>query len=158
MKNTLLYAERIAILVGIAAIVHLLASVDWPWAIAIGAAAAALLRALIHRKTPCSDERKGSDMSATTHATTHRATPSLNIAGKYLSLSTYRRDGSSVSTPVWFVEDRGRLLVTTAADSYKARRLRHNPAAMVAPWNARGSPRETPSPSKSSSLPTPITR
>ena len=52
MKNTLQYAETIAILVVVAAVVHVLASVDWPWAIAIGAAAAVLLRAVIHRKTP----------------------------------------------------------------------------------------------------------
>jgi len=52
VKNTLLYAETIAILVAVGAIVHLLASVDWPWAIAIGAAAAVVLRAVIHPKTP----------------------------------------------------------------------------------------------------------
>jgi hypothetical protein len=52
VKSTLLHVETIAILVAVAAIVHLLASVDWPWAIAIGAAAAVLLRAVIHRKTP----------------------------------------------------------------------------------------------------------
>jgi hypothetical protein len=52
VKNTVLYAETIAILVAVAALVHLLASVDWSWAIAIGAATAAALRALIHRGTP----------------------------------------------------------------------------------------------------------
>jgi hypothetical protein len=52
MKNTLLYAETIAILVVVAVVVHLIASVDWPWAVAIGAAAAVLLRAVIHPKTP----------------------------------------------------------------------------------------------------------
>ena len=65
----------------------------------------------------------------------------LSIPGKYLSLTTYRRDGTPVSTPVWFVEEDGRLLVTTAADSYKAKRLRRNPAAMVAPCTARGLPK-----------------
>jgi PPOX class probable F420-dependent enzyme len=65
----------------------------------------------------------------------------LSIPGKYLSLTTYRRDGTPVSTPVWFVEEEGRLFVTTAADSYKARRLRRNPAAMVAPCTARGLPK-----------------
>jgi PPOX class probable F420-dependent enzyme len=64
----------------------------------------------------------------------------LNVPGKYLSLTTYRRDGSPVSTPVWFVEEGGRLFVTTAADSYKAKRLRRNPAAMVSPCTARGVP------------------
>jgi uncharacterized protein len=78
-------------------------------------------------------------MSATEHVTTPcSATAGHDIPGKYLSLTTYRRDGSPVSTPVWFVEDEGRLFVITGADSYKARRLRHNPAAMVAPCTARG--------------------
>jgi PPOX class probable F420-dependent enzyme len=70
--------------------------------------------------------------------TTERERPAVGIDGKYLSLTTYRRDGSPVSNPVWFVEEDGRLLVTTAADSYKARRLRRNPAAMVAPCTATG--------------------
>lgn len=43
------------------------------------------------------------------HVTDGGAARNLTIPGKYLSLTTYRRDGSSVSTPVWFVEDpRGR--------------------------------------------------
>ena len=65
----------------------------------------------------------------------------LGVPGKYLSLTTYRRDGTPVSTPVWFVEEDGRLFVMTAADSYKAKRLRRNPAAMVAPCTARGVPK-----------------
>jgi uncharacterized protein len=65
----------------------------------------------------------------------------LSIPGKYLSLTTYRRDGTPVSTPVWFVEKNGRLFVTTAANSYKAKRLRRNPAAMVASCTARGVPK-----------------
>ena len=98
-------------------------------------------------------------MSATEDVTTPRAaTPSLTVPGKYLSLTTYRRDGSPVSTPVWFVEEEGRLFVTTAADSYKARRLRHNPAAMVAPCTARGVAKGEPSPSTSSSFPRSTTR
>lgn len=52
MKNALLYAETIAILAAVAVVAHLLSPIDWPWAIAIGAAAAVLLRPLIHRKTP----------------------------------------------------------------------------------------------------------
>jgi hypothetical protein len=50
MKTSLLYAETLATLVAVAVIVHLLTSVDWPWAIAAGAAAAVILRTLIHRK------------------------------------------------------------------------------------------------------------
>ena len=65
----------------------------------------------------------------------------LSVPGKYMSLTTYRRDGTPVSTPVWFVEEDGRLFVTTAADSYKAKRLRRNPAAMVVSCTARGVPK-----------------
>ena len=64
----------------------------------------------------------------------------LSVRGKYLSLTTYRWDGTPVSTPVWFVEEDGRLFVVTAAHSYKAKRLRRNSAAMVAPCTARGVP------------------
>jgi PPOX class probable F420-dependent enzyme len=67
--------------------------------------------------------------------------PALGIPGKYLSLTTYRRDGSPVSNPVWFAEEDGRLFVTTGSDSYKAKRLRRNPACMVAPCTARGVPK-----------------
>ena len=65
----------------------------------------------------------------------------LSVPGKYLSLTSYRRNGTPVSTPVWFVEADGRLFVVTAADSYKAKRLRRNPAAMVAACTARGVPK-----------------
>ena len=67
--------------------------------------------------------------------------PAVRIHGKYLALTTYRRDGSPVSTPVWFVEDEGRLFAITGADSYKVKRLRRNPACMVGPCSARGVPR-----------------
>ena len=77
---------------------------------------------------------------------THGVDARLSLPGKYLSLTTYRRDGSPVSTPLWFVEADGRLFATTGADSYKARRLRRNPAALVAPCDARGRPKGDPIP------------
>jgi uncharacterized protein len=77
----------------------------------------------------------------------------LSVPGKYLSLTTYRRNGTPVSTPVWFVEEDGRLFVTTAADSYKAKRLRRNPAAMVAPCTARGAPTGDATPAEVEFLP-----
>jgi uncharacterized protein len=80
-------------------------------------------------------------MTMTQEETELRRGQPLRIPGKYLSLTTYRRDGSAVSTPVWFVEEDGRLFVITGAASYKAKRLRRNPAAMVAPCTARGIPK-----------------
>lgn len=58
--------------------------------------------------------------------------------GKYLSLTTFKRDGHAVATPVWFVSDNSHLLVETDADSYKVRRIRHNAHVQIAVCDARG--------------------
>ena len=59
-------------------------------------------------------------------------------ASKYISLTTYRKDGTPVATPVWLVRDGDTLRVYTQADSGKAKRIRNNPAVTVAPCDARG--------------------
>lgn len=82
-----------------------------------------------------------------------RSPSGIMIPGKYLSLTTFRRDGSPVATPVWFVQDGGRILVNTGADSYKARRIRRNPAVTVAPCTARGALRGEPIPARAGFLP-----
>jgi len=56
----------------------------------------------------------------------------------YLSLVTYRRDGSERPTPVWVVRDGDRLLVTTAAGTAKVRRARRDPRGTVTPCDQRG--------------------
>lgn len=58
--------------------------------------------------------------------------------GKYLSLTTFKKDGSAVATPVWLVREGDGLLVTTQASSAKARRIRNNPHVLLAPCDARG--------------------
>jgi hypothetical protein len=60
------------------------------------------------------------------------------FTGKYISLTTYRRDGTAVATPVWFVQEGGRLLVRTGTASGKVKRIRHNPAVRVTVCTARG--------------------
>ena len=60
------------------------------------------------------------------------------IAGKYLSITSYRRDGTGVATPVWFVTAGGRLLVMTGAGSGKVKRIRRNPLVTIAASSARG--------------------
>lgn len=52
--------------------------------------------------------------------------------GKYLSVTTFRKDGTPVATPVWFVAENGTLLVETDADSYKVRRIRRNSRVEIA--------------------------
>jgi PPOX class probable F420-dependent enzyme len=70
-----------------------------------------------------------------------RLQPTPVFSGKYLSVTTFRSDGTGVATPVWFVEDDGRLLIETAIDSYKVRRIRRNPSVTVAVCTAAGRPR-----------------
>ncbi len=67
----------------------------------------------------------------------------MTLAGnRYISLTTFREDGSPVATPVWVVSDDGeRLLVWTASSTAKVRRVRGNPRVRVAPCTFRG--RET---------------
>ena len=57
---------------------------------------------------------------------------------RYISLETYRKNGQAVRTPVWFAESDGQLYVYTLADAGKAKRLRNNPRARIAPCDMRG--------------------
>ena len=53
-------------------------------------------------------------------------------------LTTFRRDGTPVDTPVWVVGRQGRLYLNTAAGSFKVKRIRANPAIRLAPCSMRG--------------------
>src|SRR5215831_406999 len=75
------------------------------------------------------------------------------LGGKYLSLTTFKRDGTGVATPVWFVAEAGTILVITDADSHKARRIHQNPAVMVAQCTASGRLRSSPVPARAHILP-----
>jgi uncharacterized protein len=58
---------------------------------------------------------------------------------EYVSITTFRRDGSAAATPVWVVsDDPHRLLIATAAGTWKVRRIRRDPHVRVAGCNARG--------------------
>jgi len=59
-------------------------------------------------------------------------------AGQYVSLVTYKRDGTAVPTPVWVSRDGDRLYVWTQADSGKAKRIRNRGHVQVAPCDQRG--------------------
>jgi PPOX class probable F420-dependent enzyme len=62
-------------------------------------------------------------------------------AGKYVLLTTFRRDGRAVGTPVWVVRDGAALGVWTARDSGKVKRIRNDGKVTVAACDARGNPR-----------------
>jgi hypothetical protein len=57
---------------------------------------------------------------------------------QYLSLTTFRKSGDPVPTPVWFAEQDGKLYVFTLTTAGKAKRIRNNGSVTVAPCSARG--------------------
>jgi len=59
-------------------------------------------------------------------------------AEPYISLTTFKRDGTPVSTPVWVAGTDGRLLVHSAADTWKVKRIRRDGHVRVAPCGATG--------------------
>jgi uncharacterized protein len=59
----------------------------------------------------------------------------------FVSITTFKRDGTPVSVPVWCAADRGSLLVFSEADSWKVRRIRRDAHVRLAPCSARGTPR-----------------
>jgi PPOX class probable F420-dependent enzyme len=60
---------------------------------------------------------------------------------KYLSLETYRQNGTPVATPVWFAEHDGVFYVYSRANAAKVKRIRRNPTVRVVPCTVRGTPR-----------------
>jgi len=57
---------------------------------------------------------------------------------KYVSLTTFRKSGVGVATPVWFGADDERIYVMTRSDSGKYKRIRNNSHVLVAPCTIRG--------------------
>ncbi|SDP45859.1 hypothetical protein SAMN05660199_03940 [Klenkia soli] len=57
---------------------------------------------------------------------------------RYVSLTTFRKSGAAVPTPVWAAPDGADLVVWTRADSGKVKRLRHTSRVTVAPCDVRG--------------------
>ena len=72
--------------------------------------------------------------------------------GRYLSVTSFKRDGTGVATPLWFVSDGERLFALTDLHSAKVRRMRHNPRVLVAPCGAGGKLRGEPLPARAEVL------
>jgi PPOX class probable F420-dependent enzyme len=58
---------------------------------------------------------------------------------KYIRVTTFKKDGTAVSTPTWVVAlDGGKIGFYTSSTSGKAKRLKNNPKVIVQPSDARG--------------------
>ena len=62
------------------------------------------------------------------------------FTGKYINLETYRKNGQSVSTPVWFITESNRIIVVTRSETGKVKRLRNNDRVRIVPSGMRGEP------------------
>jgi uncharacterized protein len=60
---------------------------------------------------------------------------------KYCLLTTYKRDGEAVPTPLWFGLADGKAYFRTYADAVKIKRIRNNPEVLIGPCDPRGKPK-----------------
>ncbi|WP_329175868.1 PPOX class F420-dependent oxidoreductase [Streptomyces sp. NBC_01477] len=58
--------------------------------------------------------------------------------GKYVSVTTYRRDGTGVPTAVWYAVSDRELVFWTGSGSGKVKRIRNGGRVQVAVCNVRG--------------------
>ena len=57
---------------------------------------------------------------------------------KFVSLTTFRKTGVGVATPVWIAREGDALVVTTPSGSGKVKRLRNNARVELQPCSRRG--------------------
>jgi len=55
-----------------------------------------------------------------------------------IALTTFRKTGQAVTTPVWFVQSLGTIYVETHGDAGKLKRLRHTARVTLAPCTYSG--------------------
>jgi len=66
-------------------------------------------------------------------------TATLHLAeSDFIQLTTFRRNGEAVPTPVWVVRDGDALAVFTPAGTGKLKRIAHTPRVTVAECSRRG--------------------
>lgn len=63
--------------------------------------------------------------------------PELKTA-RFMSLTTFKKAGTAVSTPVWFAQEGDKLFVYTLARSGKVKRIRNSGQVTIAPCTASG--------------------
>jgi uncharacterized protein len=87
-------------------------------------------------------QRKGNVTMTTQTTVEHQverpAALDARFPGRFLSVTSFKRDGTGVATPVWFACDGARLFAFTDLHSPKVRRIRRNPHVLVAPCRPDG--------------------
>jgi PPOX class probable F420-dependent enzyme len=66
------------------------------------------------------------------------AVPEEIARSKYVSLTTYRKDGTAVATPVWQATSDGLMYIVSDADAWKVKRIRRDGRVRVTVCDIRG--------------------
>ncbi|MCX8558275.1 PPOX class F420-dependent oxidoreductase [Mycolicibacterium mucogenicum] len=56
----------------------------------------------------------------------------------YVSFTSFRKDGTPVSSPVWIAPADGKLYFFSEVGAYKVKRIRRNPSVTLQPCDIRG--------------------
>lgn len=59
-------------------------------------------------------------------------------AEKFVSLTTFKRDGAAVATPMWIARDGEHLVAWTPTDAWKVKRIARDPRVELAPSGRTG--------------------
>jgi uncharacterized protein len=65
------------------------------------------------------------------------ASPNLGEQ-KFVSLTTFKRNGSAVASPMWIVAEGEQLWAWTPADAWKVKRIRRDPRVTLTPSGRTG--------------------
>ena len=57
---------------------------------------------------------------------------------KYINLETYKRDGTPIRTPVWFVIDNDLIYIITRESTGKVKRFKNNQNVRIVPCSFKG--------------------
>jgi len=57
---------------------------------------------------------------------------------KFVSLTTFKRNGDAAASPMWIVRDGNQLLAWTPADAWKVKRIRRDPRVTLRPCGRTG--------------------
>ena len=73
---------------------------------------------------------------------------------KYVALTTYKKDGSEKTLPVWIADfGEGTIGFTTSSSSYKVKRIANDSRVAIQPSDSRGNVRGYGRPTKKSNCP-----
>lgn len=94
--------------------------------------------------TTAPSRKPNATAAKTSERTVERPATQALFPGRYLSITSFKRDGTGVATPVWFVSDDRQMFALTDLHSAKIRRIRRNPRVLVASCRAGGKLRREP--------------